>query len=64
MTYLQTIKDAHDLVCKARNLLEEAASDMAGDTDVYPEVDAVFQDWTEALGDVEDQLFTGCNLEI
>jgi hypothetical protein len=63
MTYLETIKKAHDLVCQARNLLDEAASDMACDTDVHVEVDQVFTDWVTALEDVEDQLFTGCVVE-
>jgi hypothetical protein len=63
MTYLETIKKAHDLVCQARNLLDEASSDMACDTDVNVEVDQVFTDWVTALEDVEDQLFTGCNVE-
>jgi hypothetical protein len=63
MTYLETIKKAHDLVCQARNLLDEASSDMACDTDVNVEVDQVFTDWGTALEDVEDQLFTGCNVE-
>jgi hypothetical protein len=60
MTYLETIKKAHDLVCQARNLIDEASSDMACDTDVNVEVDQVFTDWVTALEDVEDQLFTGC----
>ena len=63
MTYLETIKKAHDLVCQARNLLDEASSYMACDTDVNVEVDQVFTDWVTALEDVEDQLFTGCNVE-
>lgn len=60
MNYLETIKEAHDLVCKARNLLDEASSDMACDIDVHTEIDQVFTDWVTALEDVEDQLFTGC----
>ena len=63
MTYLETIKKAHDLVCQARNLLDEAASDMSTDIDVHTEIDQVFTDWVTALEDVEDQLFTGCNVE-
>jgi hypothetical protein len=63
MTYLETIKKAHDLVCQARNLLDEAASDMATDIDVHVEVDQVVTDWVWALEEVEDQLFTGCNVE-
>jgi len=63
MTYLETIKKAHDLVCQARNLLDEAASDMTTDIDVHVEIDQVFTDWVTALEDVEDQLFTGCNVE-
>jgi hypothetical protein len=62
MKYLETIKEVHDLVCYARNRLDEAASDMACDTDVNVEVDQVFTDWITALEDVEDQLFTGCNI--
>ena len=62
MTYLETIKKAHDLVCQARNLLDEASSDMACDTDVNVEVDVLFDDWTAALEEVEDQLFSGCNI--
>ena len=63
MTYLETIKKAHDLVCQARNLLDEASSVMACDTDVHVEVDQVFTDWVADLENVEDQLFTGCNVE-
>ena len=63
MTYLETIKKAHDLVCQARNLLDEASSDMSTDIDVHTEIDQVFTDWVTALEDVEDQLFTGCNVE-
>jgi len=63
MKYLETIKEVHGLVCYARNLLDEAASDMACNTDVHVEVDQVFTDWVTALEDVEDQLFTGCNVE-
>lgn len=63
MTYLETIKKAHDLVCQARNLLDEAASDMATDIDVHVEIDQVVTDWVWALEEVEDQLFTGCNVE-
>ena len=63
MTYLETIKKAHDLVCQARNLLDEAASDMTTDIDVHVEIDQVFTDWVTALEDVEDQLFTGCNVK-
>ena len=63
MNYLDTIKEAHDLVCKARNLLDEARSTMSCDTDVHVEVDILFDDWITALEDVEDQLFTGCNVE-
>jgi len=63
MTYLETIKKVHGLVCQARNLLNEAASDMATDIDVHVEMDQVFTDWGTALEDVEDQLFTGCNVE-
>ena len=62
MTYLETIKKAHDLVCQARNLLNEASTDMATDIDVHTEVDQVFTDWGATLEDVEDQLFTGCNI--
>mgnify|MGYP000035104084 FL=1 len=63
MTYLETIKKAHDLVCQARNLLDEASSDMTCDIDVNVEVDQVFTDWVTELENVEDQLFTGCNVE-
>ena len=63
MTYLETIKKAHDLVCQARNLLDEAASDMSTDIDVHTEVDQIFTDWVTDLENVEDQLFTGCNVE-
>ena len=63
MKYLETIKEAHGLVCLARNLLDEAASDMACNTDVHVEIDQVFTDWITALEEVEDQLFTGCNVE-
>jgi len=63
MTYLETIKKAHDLVCQARNLLNEASTDMATDIDVHTEVDQVFTDWGATLEDVEDQLFTGCNVK-
>ena len=62
MKYLETIKEVHDLVCYARNRLDEAASDMACDTDVNVEVDQVFTDWITALEEVEDQLFSGCNI--
>ena len=62
MKYLETIKEVHDLVCYARNRLDEASSDMACDTDVNVEVDQLFTDWITALEDVEDQLFTGCNI--
>jgi hypothetical protein len=63
MTYLETIKKAHGLVCQARNLLNEASSQMTCDTDVNVEVDQVFTDWGTELENVEDQLFTGCNVE-
>jgi hypothetical protein len=63
MTYLETIKKAHALVCQARNLLNEAASDMSTDIDVHTEVDQVFTDWGTDLENVEDQLFTGCNVK-
>ena len=63
MNYLDTIKEAHDLVCKARNLLDEAASDMSTDIDVHTEVDQIFTDWVTDLENVEDQLFTGCKVE-
>jgi hypothetical protein len=62
MNYLDTIKEAHDLVCKARNLLDETRSTMSCDTDVNVEVDILFDDWTAALEEVEDQLFSGCNI--
>lgn len=63
MNYLDTIKEAHDLVCKARNLLDETKSSMSGDTDVNVEVDQLFDDWVGALETVEDQLFSGCDIE-
>ena len=63
MTYLETIKKAHGLVCQARNLLNEASSDMSRDTDVHVEVDLVFAHWVTELENVEDQLFTGCHVE-
>ena len=63
MTYLETIKKAHGLVCQARNLLDEASSDMSRDTDVHVEVDLVFAHWVTELENVEDQLFTGCHVE-
>jgi len=62
MTYLETIKKAHDLVCQARNLLDETRSTMSYDPDVHVEVDILFYDWTVALEEVEDQLFSGCNI--
>ena len=63
MTYLETIKKAHDLVCQARNLLDEASSDIACDTDVNVEVDQVIEDIVARLEEVEDALFSGCNIE-
>ena len=63
MTYLETIKKAHGLVCQTRNLLDEASSDMATDIDVHVEIDQVFTDWGTELENVEDQLFTGCNVK-
>ena len=63
MTYLETIKKAHGLVCQARNLLDEASSDLSRDTDVHVEVDLVFAHWVTELENVEDQLFTGCHVE-
>jgi len=63
MNYLETIKEAHDLVCKARNLLDEASSTMSCDIDVDVEIDQVFTDWVTELENIEDQLFTGCNIE-
>lgn len=63
MTYLETIKEVHGLLCKARNLLDEASSTMSGDTDVYVEIDQIFTDWMTDIENVEDQLFTGCNVK-
>lgn len=62
MNYLQTIKEAHDLVCKARNLLDELSSDISCDTDVNVEVDQVVDDLVGQLEEVEDALFSGCNI--
>lgn len=63
MNYLETIKKAHDLVCQARNLLDELRTPLADDKDVHVEVDQLIIDWVEALQDVEDPLFSGCNIE-
>lgn len=63
MKYLDTIKEAHDLVCKARNLLDELETDLRDDTDVDVEVDGLILDWIESLENIEDPLFSGCNIE-
>jgi len=63
MKYIDTIKEAHDLVCKARNLLDELRTPLASDIDVLVEVDQIVSDWIEALENVEDPLFSGCNIE-
>lgn len=63
MKYIDTIKEAHDLVCKARNLLEELDVDLWNDKDVLVEVNTLISDWATALEDVEDPLFSGCNID-
>jgi len=63
MNYLDTIKEAHDLVCKARNLLDELRTPLADDKDILIEVDQIIIDWVEGLQDIEDPLFSGCNIE-
>lgn len=63
MNYLETIKKAHDLVCQARNLLEELDRDLWDDKDVFVEVNTLISDWATALEEVEDPLFSGCNIE-
>ena len=63
MNHLETIKKAHDLVSQARNLLNELSSDLKNDTDVMIEVDYIIDEWAETLENVEDPLFTGCNIE-
>lgn len=63
MTYLETIKKAHDLVCHARNLMNELSGDLCTDSDVYVEVDHLIDDLTAQLEEVEDALFTGCNVD-
>lgn len=62
MNYVNTIKEAHDLVCTARNLLDEMSSTMSCDTDVNVEADQVIDDLVALLEQVEDSLFTGCNI--
>ena len=63
MKYLDTISKAHDLVCQARNLLDELETNLRNDTDVDVEVDGLILDWVEALENVEDPLFSGCNID-
>ena len=61
--HLEKIKKAHDLVCNARNLLNELSSDLKDDKDVMIEVDGIIDEWAETLENVEDPLFSGCNIE-
>lgn len=61
--HLEKIKKAHDLVCHARNLLNELSSDLKDDKDVMIEVDGIIDEWAETLENVEDPLFSGCNIE-
>jgi tRNA A58 N-methylase Trm61 len=63
MTYLETISKTHDLVCQAKNLLDELATDLRNDTDVDAEVDHLILDLMEDLENVEDSLFSGCNID-
>ena len=62
MNYVNTIKQAHDLVCTARNLLDEMSSTMSCDTDVHVNTDLVIDDLVARLEEVEDALFSGCNI--
>jgi len=61
--HLEKIKKAHDLVSQARNLLDELSSDIKDEIDVQMEVDYIVDDWVETLENVEDSLFSGCDIE-
>ena len=63
MKYLDTIKEAHDLVCKARNLVDELGTDLAQDTDVNSEIDLLVSDLVDQIQTAEDTLFSGCNID-